>query len=62
MTEPKILRQRRRRKQKLLPKVREWRRKGFTFEEIAVASKLSIRTVWLWCKDVPRGQEVFQGA
>ncbi len=62
MTQPKILSKMRRRKAKLLPVVREWRRQGFTFDEIAKASGLSIHTAWVWTRDVPRGQEVFQGA
>lgn len=37
---------------------RKWRAQGHTFEEIAKACGRSLRTVWLWCNDVPRGSRV----
>lgn len=34
---------------------RKWRAEGYTFQQIAKACRRSLRTVWLWCNDVPRG-------
>ena len=55
VTEPKLAMQAARR-QALKALAREWRAQGHTFEAIAEATNRSLRTVWLWCHDVPKGQ------
>lgn len=35
---------------------RKWRRQGHTFQAIATALHVSIRTAWMFCRDVPRGR------
>jgi transposase len=52
--EPKVAEQTARR-QALRALARQWRAEGHTYEAIAKACGRSLRTVWLWANDVPRG-------
>jgi len=43
------------RRQALKTLARRYRAQGHTYEAIAKACGRSLRTVWLWANDVPRG-------
>jgi transcriptional regulator with XRE-family HTH domain len=52
--EPKVSKSRAKRMRNI-QRAREWRAKGYTFQEIADALHVSNMTAWDYCHDVPRG-------